>query len=50
VHKALSAKRESKSIEFKQQFDINSGGDWCEVIKDLVARRRVTITSGRASI
>ena len=37
VQKALSAKRESKSIEFKQQFDISSGGEWCELIKDLVS-------------
>lgn len=37
VEKALGAKRESKSVDFKQGFDCDSKGDWCEVIKDLVA-------------
>ena len=37
VEKALTAKRESKTVEFKQGFDCESKGDWCEVIKDLVA-------------
>jgi hypothetical protein len=35
--KALDAKRESKSVEFKQGFDPSAPGDWCEVIKDIVA-------------
>jgi Putative DNA-binding domain len=35
--KALEARRESKFIEFKQGFDCDSKGEWCEVIKDLVA-------------
>ncbi|MDA2926792.1 putative DNA binding domain-containing protein [Acidobacteria bacterium AH-259-G07] len=34
---ALSAKRESKYIEFKSVFDVTSTGEWCEVIKDVVA-------------
>jgi hypothetical protein len=37
AEKALGAKRESKSVDFKQCFDCESKGDWCEVIKDLVA-------------
>src|SRR5271154_1771428 len=37
VEKALTARRESKFIEFKQGFDTNSGAEWCEVIKDFVA-------------
>lgn len=37
VERALSADRESKRIEFKQGFDPNSPGEWCELIKDIVA-------------
>lgn len=37
IHKALSAKRESKYIEFKQSFDPSLSGEWCELIKDIVA-------------
>jgi hypothetical protein len=37
VKKALSSKRESKSVEFKQAFDVASQGDWCELIKDIIA-------------
>jgi hypothetical protein len=37
LEKASSASRESKQIEFKGAFDPSSGGDWCEVIKDIVA-------------
>lgn len=37
IDKALSAKRESAHIEFKQTFDPGSKQDWCELIKDLVA-------------
>ena len=37
VKKALTAKRESKHIEFKQSFDPSSAGEWCELIKDLAA-------------
>jgi Putative DNA-binding domain/EC042_2821-lke REase len=35
--KALHAKRESKTVDFKRSFDTESGGEWCELIKDLVA-------------
>lgn len=35
--KALGATRESKAVEFKQAFDVNSQGDWYEVIKDIIA-------------
>lgn len=37
VQRALTAKRESKYIEFKETFDPDSPADWCEVIKDIVA-------------
>src|ERR1017187_621256 len=37
VKKALTAKRESKHVEFKQGFDPDSGRAWCELIKDLAA-------------
>jgi predicted HTH transcriptional regulator len=35
--KALTSSRESKTIEFKEAFDVSSAGDWCELIKDIVA-------------
>jgi len=35
--KAKNAKRESKRVERKEKFDINQTGDWCEIIKDIVA-------------
>ena len=37
IEKALSAKSESKHIEFKQGFDPGSSHEWCELIKDIVA-------------
>lgn len=37
VDRALSAKRESKYIEFKSTFDPQKPGEWCELIKDIVA-------------
>lgn len=37
VQKALSAKRESKHVEFKRGFDPSEQGAWCELIKDLAA-------------
>jgi hypothetical protein len=37
IEKALSATRESKSIEFKSRFDVTSNQDWCELIKDIIA-------------
>jgi predicted HTH transcriptional regulator len=37
IEKALTAKRESKHIEFKEGFDPALGQDWCETIKDIVA-------------
>jgi len=33
IEKVKKAKRESKYIEFKEKFDINSSQDWCEIIK-----------------
>jgi len=35
--KARTAQRESKYVEFKERFDPSSTGEWCELIKDLVA-------------
>src|SRR2546425_1277053 len=32
-----SARRESKTIEFKERFDVESGRDWVEIIKDIIA-------------
>jgi hypothetical protein len=37
IKKALNAKRESKSVEFKASFDVVSSAEWCEIIKDIVA-------------
>ncbi|MCI0590593.1 MAG: ATP-binding protein [Gammaproteobacteria bacterium] len=37
IEKALAAKRESKHVEFKKGFDPSAQGEWCELIKDLVA-------------
>src|SRR5438046_1820411 len=37
VENALTARRESRQIEFKQSVDVGSKQDWCEIIKDLVA-------------
>lgn len=37
VDKGLMAKRESKYVEFKRSFDPASAGEWCEIIKDVVA-------------
>jgi hypothetical protein len=37
IPKALTAKRENRSIEFKESFDINFQRDWCEIIKDIIA-------------
>jgi len=37
LQRAKETKKESKRIEFKEKIDVNSTGDWCEVIKDIVA-------------
>jgi len=37
IKKAKKAKKESRYIEFKEKFDVNSSQDWCEIIKDIVA-------------
>lgn len=37
LERARNAGRESKQIEFKCSFDPTSNGEWCEVIKDIVA-------------
>ncbi len=37
IKRALTAKRESKHVEFKQAFDPNSARGWCELVKDLAA-------------
>lgn len=35
--KAQEARRESKFVDFKSELDFAAPGDWCEVIKDVVA-------------
>jgi Putative DNA-binding domain/EC042_2821-lke REase len=37
VSAAKRAKRESKYIDFKESFDPGDKGEWCELLKDLVA-------------
>ena len=37
LEKALNAKRESKYVEFKAEFDVDKDHDWCEIIKDIAA-------------
>lgn len=37
IKKAVTAKRESKYLDFKKKFDPNRAEDWCEIIKDIVA-------------
>jgi len=37
VGRAVSARRESKSVEFKEGFDPSRNDDWCETIKDVIA-------------
>lgn len=37
IDRALKAKRESKYIDFKSSFDPQVAGEWCELIKDIVA-------------
>jgi hypothetical protein len=37
IERALAAKRESKSVDFKRSFDVDAPSDWCEIVKDLVA-------------
>jgi hypothetical protein len=37
IENARTAKRESKHLEFKEGFDPGSPGEWCEVVKDIVA-------------
>lgn len=37
VQKGIQAKRESKYVDFKRSFDTSSTGEWCELIKDIVA-------------
>ena len=37
IAKATRASRESKFVEFKESFDVASDGEWCEIIKDIIA-------------
>lgn len=37
IDAAIAATRESKQIEFKESFNPNSAGEWCELVKDIVA-------------
>jgi len=35
--RVTGARRESKTVEFKEKFDPTSSGEWCELLKDIVA-------------
>ena len=37
LEKVKNARRESKYIDFKEKFDISQAGEWCEIVKDIVA-------------
>jgi hypothetical protein len=37
LKRALQVKRESRRLDFKESFDPSRTGDWCEIVKDLVA-------------
>src|SRR3989344_3889481 len=37
IRDILKAKRESRRIEFKENFDSDKLKDWCEIIKDIIA-------------
>ena len=37
IQRALTAKRESKYVDFKGYLDFNESHTWCEVVKDIVA-------------
>ncbi len=37
IQRAREGKRESKNLDFKIGFDINSREEWCEIVKDIVA-------------
>ncbi len=37
IEKAGNAKKETRTIEFKQSIDVKSPSDWCEIIKDIAA-------------
>lgn len=41
VDKGLKAKRESKYVDFKRSFNPASAGEWCELIKDIVAMANI---------
>ena len=37
ITKGMSAKRESKYIDFKSSLDLDESHSWCEIIKDIIA-------------
>jgi hypothetical protein len=37
LERAENARTESKYVDFKSEFDVTSGPEWCEIIKDIVA-------------
>ena len=37
INEALSRNKESTALDFKSKFDVLSIGDWCEIVKDIVA-------------
>ena len=34
---AIQSKSESRAVDFKSKFDPGRAGDWCELVKDIVA-------------
>jgi predicted HTH transcriptional regulator len=37
IERVRNARRESKYIDFKEKLDISQAGEWCEIVKDIVA-------------
>ena len=37
VQRGLTAKRESKYVDFKSEFNFAAPGAWCEIVKDIIA-------------
>ncbi len=37
IQRALTAKRESKYVDFKASVDFSESGAWCEIVKDIIA-------------
>ncbi|MCK0103232.1 ATP-binding protein [Pseudohalocynthiibacter sp. F2068] len=37
LDRAQNGVRENKTLDFKSEFNLAQRGDWCEIIKDIVA-------------